>query len=109
MARQTIRINPPKLLKSYYSVGAMVYSIVLPALAGGVWLVAERLWPPAQSDWAGLCISVVAAYSVAYFVPEPLDSPLAGKFRLTREEAITAVAGGFLTFATVLGVKCLAG
>jgi hypothetical protein len=106
--RDADRVSPSKLLKSYYSIGAMVYSIVLPAVAGGVWWVGARLFPsPLASEGAGLVISIISSFAVAYFVPEPYGYPDAGRRKLTKEERIPAIFGGVLTFMTLLGARCL--
>lgn len=102
------RISFPRLLKSYYSIGAMLYSIVLPALAGGTWWVLTRLAPAVFGhEWVGLICCIICSYAVAFFVPEPIDSADGGKLILTKEEAITAFFGGILTFMIVLGAQCL--
>lgn len=69
--------------------------------------MSEHLDAPLGSHYAGLAISMASSFGVAFLVPEPANSPDAGRLILTGEEKVTAFFGGFLTFMSVLGFKCL--
>lgn len=99
-------MNIEQLLKAYYSVGAMLYSVALTGTIGIVWAVCITIVPAARANGVGLLLSAVITFGVAYVVPEPPNSPDAGRKRLTHEEAFTAAVGTFLNFAVVLGARC---
>lgn len=100
---QNIRV----MLKSYYSVGAVLFSAALTAIIAVVWQVARTQLPLlCDNGLAGLVISAFVTFGVAYVVPEPEGAVDAGKRRLTLEETFTAVLATILNFAIVVGGFC---
>jgi hypothetical protein len=100
---QNIRV----MLKSYYSVGAVLFSAALTSVIGVVWQVARSQMPSVfDNGIAGLVISAFVTFGVAYVIPEPEGMANAGKRRLTAEELFTAIIATILNFAIVLGAFC---
>lgn len=58
-------MNIEQLLKAYYSVGAMLYSVALTGTIGIVWAVCITIVPAARANGVGLLLSAVASPSVS--------------------------------------------